>query len=314
MRAKNLPGVSRRSLLGGAASFAAAAPALAQRTPTKVVPYTTFRGESIDVRAYPGRNVVLMLNPARVTDRELAENIVNAIDRAWDWYRDFFGRVPSPYNTYEGKSIIAENAQDPAASARGRIGTTGIEIGPGSMNRLMSEAAQDRYNQAVFYELGRNFWFFEPQLGALKAAVVGGCFTTGFATVHRFYSMEAKGIVGAPWDDAIDFDKFRHISLNETIDRYIADTRLNWQNTIGADKPPPNPYNWVGSYHLAAGFFHRIRRDHGYAGYRQFWQLMARAPRAESGRDAVVNFVQVAYTATRQDYRSLLRDPSLPLP
>jgi hypothetical protein len=125
--------------------------------------------------------------------------------------------------------------------------------------------------------------------------------------------MEVKGIVGAPWDDRIDFDRLRWISLIDTVDRYLADPKLNWENTLGADKPAPNPYSWVGSYHLAAGFFHRIRRDHGFAGYRRFWQIMPQAPKATTPREAAANFIRVARAATGQDYRDLFRDPSLPL-
>ncbi|MBM3530804.1 MAG: hypothetical protein FJX62_22225 [Alphaproteobacteria bacterium] len=264
--------------------------------------------------AYTGRNIVLMLDSGRATDSEIAIRVVNAIDAAWDWYRDMFGRAPAANNLFEGRTIIAENAQDPAAAARGRVGQTGIEMGPDSMHRLLIEAGQDRYNQAVFYELGRNFWFFNEQLGAgMPAPVVGGVFTTGFATVNRFYSMESKGIVGAPWDDKIDFDRFRYISLIDTVDRYLADPKLNWENTVALNKPAPGPHGWIAGYHLAAGFLHRIRRDHGFAGYRQFWQLMARAPKAATPREVAANFVRVAHTATRQDYRDLLRDKTLPL-
>jgi len=308
-----MSGLSRRSLLGAAASLALASPAVAQSAGHKVVPYRTFAGPTIQVDAYAGRNVVLMLDPDRATARDVVQRVLEVIDSAWDWYRDMFGRSPAPNNMYEGRATIAENAQDAAAAARGRLGHTGIEMGPRSMHRLLSEAAGDRYNQAVFYELGRNFWGYDPQLGAVKAAVVGGCFTTGFATVNRFYAMEAKGIAGAPWDDTIDFEKFRWLSLVDIVDRYLADPKLTWENTLGADKPPSNPHYWIGSYHLAAGFFHRIRRDHGFAGYRRFWQLMAKAPAANTPRDAAANFVRVAREATGEDYRPLLRDPSLPL-
>ena len=143
--------------------------------------------------------------------------------------------------------------------------------------------------------------------------MIGGVFNTGFATVHRFYAMEATGTVGAPWDDNIDFDAFRHLSLIDILDRYLADPQLNWQNTLEANKAPPGLPNWMAGYHLAAAFFHRIRRDYGHGGYRRFWQLMASAPKAETPRDACARFIQVARAATGHDYRDLFRDRSLPL-
>lgn len=306
---------SRRALLGIPDSAGFVRVAAAQRINPRLVTYTTFVGKPIQVRAYLGRNIALLLNPGRVTDGELAYNVVDALDAGWDWYRDMFGRAPTPVSTgtVEGRSTIAENAQDPAAYARGRVGQTGIEMGPSTMSRLLIEAAQDRYNQAIFYEFGRNFWFFDAQLGAIPAPVVGGVFTTGFATVNRFYAMEAKGLAGAPWDDAIDFDRFRYLSLIDTVDRYLADPKLNWQNTVAVNRAAAPPHDWIEGYHLAAGFFHRIRRDHGFAGYRRFWQLMAKAPKAATPRDVVINFVRIAHAATGQDYRELMRDRSLPL-
>jgi serralysin len=179
------------------------------------------------------------------------------------------------------------------------LGVTGIEISSETMNRLLIEANLDRYNQAVFYELGRNYWFFADQLPM-------GVFTTGFAHVHRFYAMEAAGLVGAPWDDNLDFDGFRHAILVELLDRYLADSSLTWQNTLATDKLPRGSPAWMidGAF-LAAAFFHRIRRDHGHAGYRRFWQLMATAQKGSTPKDAVTRFVQVARAATGQDYRSL---------
>lgn len=308
-----MSGFTRRTFIGATASLMAARLASAQQQPVLVI-YKTFADTSIAVRPFVGRNIALLLKPERSTDRVVTDRVVSAIDRAWDWYRGYFGRAPTPTpsRTHAGKATIVENAQDPAAFARGIIGYTGIEVGPSSMNRLLSEAAQDRYNQAVFYELGRNFWFFNDQLGAMAPTANGGVFTTGFAHVHRFYSMEAANLVGAPWDDKLDFDGFQHSILIEMLDRYLANNSLTWDNTLAANKAPANPYGWTAD-HLAAALFHRIRRDHGHAGYRRFWQVMAKAPKSNTPRDAAARFVQVARMATGQDYRELMRDATLPL-
>ena len=53
----------------------------------------------------------------------------------------------------------------------------------------------------------------------------------------------------------IDFDAFRHLSLIDILDRYVADPQLNWQNTLEANKAPPGLPNWMAGYHLAAAFF-----------------------------------------------------------
>jgi serralysin len=303
--------LSRRSMVVASALGLVAGQTRAQSLP-QAVAHTTFKKTTIQVRPYAGRNVVVMVDPARSTDPGVIQRIVTSIDRAWDWYRAHLGVLPQPWNLYQGKlATVAENAQDAAAFARGWLSYTGIEIGTSSMSRLLLEANLDRYNQAVFYELGRNFWRFDEQLGAMAKEANGGVFTTGFAHVHRFYSMEASGIVGAPWDDTLDFDAFKHSILVEMLDRYLADSSLNWENTLAANRAPVNPYGWTAD-HLAAAMFHRIRRDHGYAGARRFWQLMSKAPKAATAREAAANFVRVAAAATGQDYRELMRDRKLP--
>jgi serralysin len=305
--------ITRRSVLGIPAGLLAARHAAAQPAAPAPVSYKPFGdAAAVQLRPYVGRNVALLLNPARATEQTIADRVVSAIDGAWDWYRGFFGRAPVNYRTHAGKSIIAE-VEASCGAGCGFIGNTGIEISAPTMSRLLTEAAQDRYNQAVFYELGRNFFFFSDQLHAMAPSANGGVFVTGFAHVHRFHAMEAAGLTGAPWDDKLDFDDFRYFILVELLDLYLADKSLNWENTLAVDKVPRNPHSWISAAHLAAAFFHRIRCDHGLAGYRRFWQLMATAPKATTARDSAARFVQVARAATGEDYRNLLRDMSLPL-
>jgi hypothetical protein len=171
---------------------------------------------------------------------------------------------------------------------------------------LLKEAARDRYNQATFFLMARNFWAYDAPLGAI------GAFRFGFAHLHRFYSIDGARGTGAPWDDNLDFEHYRHSIVIEMLDRYLADPTLNWQNTLASDKAPPNPNGW-GAGELAAGFFHRIRRDHGRDGARHFWRMMQDAPKAETAKESASRFVQIARAATGQDYRDLFKDMTLQL-
>jgi serralysin len=305
--------IDRRSVIGLPASLLAAGYAGALTALPAPIAYKPF-GDAplVQLRPYVGRNVALLLNPARTTERIVTDRVVAAIDRAWDWYRSFFGRSPSNYRIHAGKATIAE-VEASCGAGCGFIGNTGIEIAAPTMTRLLVEASQDRYNQAVFYELGRNFFFCTDALGAMAPFANGGVLVTGFAHIHRFYSMDAAGLTGAPWDDNLDFDGFRYFVLVELLDLYLADKTLTWENTLAVDKVPKNPHYWISAAHLAAAFFHRIRRDHGYVGYRRFWELMAKAPKANTPRDSATRFVQVARAATGEDYRDLFRDQTLPL-
>jgi hypothetical protein len=297
-----MPALTRRSLLGAAASVIAVGSASSQVKPAAPIAYTTYAKQSVQLRPFVGRQVALLVDPARSIDRVVNDRVLSALDRAWDWYRSYFGRTPSFYNPYAGKLTVAEVAAGDSALT----GYGGMELHTDTMTQLLTEAKTDRYNQAAFYFFGHNFWFFDNSLGRIAA------FTEGFCHVHRFHCMEALALTGAPWDDNVDFDHYRHSIIIDMLTRYLADRTLTWENTLAANKAPANPHGWVAG-DLAAAFFHRIRRDHGHAGYRRFWQVMADAPKSEKPRDSAARFVQIARAATGEDYRWLMRDPSLPL-
>lgn len=297
--------LTRRSFVGAAAAFATAGPALAQTSGAGLVPYETFGKQRLQLRPFAGRNVVLLLAPARQVAQTAVTRALSAIDRGWDWYKDMFGKAPTPYWLHDGKATIAEVPETCGAGC-GMTGFTGIEMLPKYVDLLLEQAAQDRYNQLIFYELGRNFFFFLEPLGQLGALI------TGFAHVNRFYCMDAIGVIGGPWGDGLDWEISRHDVLVDLLDRYVADAKLTWRNTIAEYKAPENPRKWDGAA-FAGSLYYKIRRDHGSAGYRRFWKLMAGAPKADTPQESVERFVQVARAATGEDYRALLRDKSLAL-
>jgi hypothetical protein len=264
------------------------------------VAYTTWQGTTVQRRPFVGRRMALLIAPERTVQREVIERVLGAVDRAWEWYGDYFDRQPTLHKAHAGKATIAE-----VTGGRAAANFTGIELEPDTMSRLLTEAARDRYNQATFFVMGRIFWYAGAALGKIPAMELG------FAYVHRFHAMEAAGLTGAPWDDNLDFDNYKRSVVVGMLDRYLADPSLNWQNTLAADKAPSNPQGW-GAGELAAAFFHRIRRDHGNESYRRFWRVMMDAPKAETPRDCAARFVQVARATTGTDYRPLLRDMSLP--
>jgi hypothetical protein len=297
--------LTRRSFIGAAAAFAVVGPALAQSSRPPLVAYQTFNKNQLQLRPFVGRNVALLLAPARQPAQIAIERVLSAADRGWDWYKDMFGRAPTPYWQHEGKATIAE-VPDTCGAGCGQTGFTGIEMLPTYADLLLDQAVHDRYNQLIFYEFGRNFFFFREPLGQLSALI------TGFAHVNRFYCMDAIGVIGGPWGDGLDWEVSRHDVLVDLLDRYVADPELTWRNTIAEYKAPENPRKWDGAA-FAASLYYKIRRDHGSAGYRRFWKLMAGAPRAETPQESVERFVQIARAATGEDYRSLLRDNSLAL-
>jgi hypothetical protein len=293
--------ITRRSLLGLAASAAAARPAFAQAALPAPVGYQTMTNQSVQLRPFVGRNMALLIDPARRVERAVTDPILAAFDRAWDWYREYFGRSPAAYKSHAGKTTVAEVASPGVID-----GSAGIELASSTVDLLLREAAHDRYNQATFFIMGRNFWAYDLPLGPI------GAFRQGFAHLHRFYAMDGAGVTGAPWSDELDFDHYRHSIIIDMLNRYLDDRTLSWQSTLAADKAPSNPHGW-GAGELAAGFFHRIRRDHGQDGYRRFWRMMQDAPKAETPKESASRFVQIARAATGEDYRGLFKDMTLQL-
>lgn len=302
--------VDRRMLLGcaGAAVFTGAAHAQSRASGRRtsgdqgeIVDYPSVNGARPRLRAFEGEKIILLISPERAVDRASIDRILGALGKAFDWCSATFARDPMVGRRHARSAVVVAEVQN----AGFEEDALQIELAPDTMTRLLTEAKRDRYNQAAFFIMARLFWFCEPQLGKISA------FPIGFAHASRFHAMEAAGITGAPWDENLDFDNYKRSVLVSVLDAYLADTNLTWKNTLGAAKGPPNPQSW-GASELAAGFIHRIRRDHGNVGYRRFWRLMTDAPKADTAEEAAARFVQIARAATGADYRWLMRDQSLP--
>lgn len=79
------------------------------------------------------------------------------------------------------------------------LGQAGIEIMHDYLEPLYTEVAtSNQYDQVLFYELGRHFWFWSPQL-QFKSPELDPV-VTGFAVWMRFRSMKAAKVKGAPFN------------------------------------------------------------------------------------------------------------------
>ena len=169
----------------------------------------------------------------------------------------------------------------------GYLGFTGIEFLPdffgsnldGGMSWVdgVYDAMADRgeVTAILFYEMGRNFWFYGDQLGDWG-------FTTGYAVVNRYYAMEATGLPIA-YADAY----YHNVQLPTIAEAYFSSPTATGLNTLGANTGIVNSTGYNGSADLAAAMF-RIVAEHGGQGdYAEFWQTVGtlrrpRAPRALS--------------------------------
>jgi Pectate lyase superfamily protein len=190
----------------------------------------------------------------------------------------------------------------------GYLGLSGIELLDTTFDALFDQIRRDRrFDQAVFYEFGRNFWFYDPQLDKVAP------FVTGYAILNRFLSMESAALSGAPFRPDLPFGEFKASILDDLFNTYWADERWTWRNTLAIDSAPPNQNKWGGA-DLAAAILNIIQRDGGFTAMQKFWQTIATLRSASTQEEAMLNFLRAGKAATGKDYRALLRDNSLPFP
>ena len=165
-------------VLGGTASAA---------TPLAPVTYTAFDGHMETLYPWQGESVSVLVQSASPSD--VMSRLVAALDRAYAYYAETTGRTPAPASMLYGRTTVAEVVTTCGAGC-GYLGATGIEMLPDYFAALYDQiAADDLYDQTPFYELGRNFWFWDDQLKFRppeQDPVV-----TGYAVWMRFESMAA---------------------------------------------------------------------------------------------------------------------------
>lgn len=283
--------------------------ALGSPTRAPAAPYVSFFGETYDLTPWQGSNIVYLTQRDDL-DPSVMGRIVSATDAAYGVYQTFTGREPTPFapTTLNGRSTIAEVPDGATCGAGcGYLGLTGIELASPYFRILYDRVAADGlYDQAVFYELGRNFWFYQSQLGALDP------FVTGFAIANRFVSMGEADLPGAPFN-GIPFEEFQNSITSDLLDIYFGTPGANWENTLGQNRAPTNPFGW-GAPDLAASFFYSIYSDNGLNGYASFFQELSLLPPAADAANAVANFQIAAQRATGRDYGELFYPEAVPEP
>lgn len=220
------------------------------------------------------------------------------MDSVYGYYRQCTGQDPAIASYINNLSTIADVPSTCGAGCS-YIGATGIEI-LNTYFDIMYNAinSSNQYDQVNFYEFGRNFWFYSSQLQYKNNDLV----VTGFAVFMRFMSMAATGVNGAPFG-SWSFATFR---ANEEglIDTYLADTTLNWGNTLGAGQGVPN--SGLGATDLFASFCFRLRRDYGGENFVQkVWKQAGLRPVATTTQDAVDNFFLASCAAANKNLTSL---------
>lgn len=265
-----------------------------------VVNYTSFDGDTLALYAYVGANVAL-LAPAPDLDRATVDALVDTFDRIYTFYNTATGRIPTLYREYEGRATVAVVPSTCGAGCA-YLGATGIELLEQTFDILYTGVRDhNQYEQTIFYEFGRNFWFYEDQI-EYRGTESTGAITTGYAVFMRFMAFQATGVTPGPFNGH-DFADFEN-EVSGLLDRYLADSAYNWDNTLRAGSVPPNPMN-LGAADLFASFLFDLRNRFGDAFIEQLWQVVGERPTTATTQDAVDNFIIAASITANQDLTEL---------
>jgi|GEM_PF-3660285 len=271
----------------------------------QVVPYlyTSFDGLSLQLYPYTGNHIALLV-PSDGYDPNVLSNIVTSFDNAYDYYKAVTGQEPIQLYHYNGLNSIAvvPSTCGGQGSGCGYQGYTGIELKDTSWNILYSGVSnQNEYDQVVFYELGRNFRFFDPKL-TYKNPDDGGGINTGYAVFMRFMSMDGANVNPGPFG-SIDFAVFE-TEVRNLLSAYLADTSLTWNNTLRVGQAPNNSLG-LGASDLFASFLFELHNRYGDPFVNQIWQEVENRPDAPTTQDAIDNFIISASITANENLADL---------
>lgn len=270
-------------------------------------PAYPYAGQPVNLFAWEGRNVAVLtrrsdLNPGTM------ELLVAAVDRGYDFYVNATGRAPITFRHYNGKLSIAD-VQRTCGAGCGYLGFTGIEADSAFFDQIYAAARDEGlYGSFLFYELGRNFWFYDPEI-AYRPPTLSAPVVTGFAVVNWWWSMESAG-VKMPVDGCsrLDHDAlFNHVS--GVIDTYVANAALNWDTTLAVNRGVADTGCAVDAPALFASILLRVARDHGGLPFAtRLWREVDARPDAATNAEALDNLVLAASLASGRNLTRIFAD------
>ncbi len=264
--------------------------------------YKSFSSGLLTLYPYKGKNIALLV-PSKDYDPSVLDKIITSIDTAYDFYKNATGQDPKLFINYEGLTSIAVVPKTCGAGC-GYLGFTGIELTETTFSKMYHGVKnENKYQHAVFYELGRNFWFYSNKIGYKKPDE--NPVTTGFAILMRFASMEFAKVDGTKFRD-VSFTVFKN-EIENLVDLYLKDTTLRWENTLKIGKTPKNLLN-LGASDLFASFVLRLKKMYGNDFLLKLWKEVANRPDAKTTQEAVDNFMLAASAASGNNLAWLFKN------
>ena len=280
---------------------------------TPIIEYKAFNNIKYQLCPCVGKNIALLVPPS-IYEKSILNTIVAKIDLAYDFYFITTGKTPTLYYKYLTYATIAV-VNSTCGAGCGFLGATGIEIITEYFNTLYNNVKNNNlYDQIVFYELGRNFWFYRKYIEYVDADEIANI-TTGYAIFMRFASMEYAGINGSNFGN-LSFNTFKQSVIDNFL-IYLNDNSLSWFNTfkIGKSATGGNSTTLVASmfFKLNELFGEPFTQTTENSFISKLWRAVSNTPIRLNTQDAIDNLVTATSIASGVDAKPLFKSWKFPL-
>ncbi|MEM1228716.1 MAG: PA14 domain-containing protein [Planctomycetota bacterium] len=277
----------------------------------QVVDYVSFQGDRYQLYVYEGEHVRLLADSPDLDEKNIA-GLISEIDRGYEVYMNVTGREPVDNDTSIGKIDIAR-VETTCGAGCGYLGIRGIEIDDWFFDEAVDEFAESgKPDHLFFYEMGRNFWFYQSKLefnnlrDDTSNRGSGDFVVNGFPilmerAISEFLDIEFSG----PTDGA-GTQAFRD-SNARWLEQYINDPSANFE-TVFLDfegslyNDPQTRGGNMGTMDFFAEIMLDVARDYGGLEFlKRFWHEVAQRPDMTDVHSAISNLVDSASIAAGED-------------
>lgn len=209
----------------------------------------------------------------------------------------------------KGRTYSIAEVDQTCGTCCGRIGFPGIEIQTGKFLKIYNSYTKyKKFDSLVFYELGRNFWFYDDQLTCSESGI-SNAMRTGFAVFMRNICVDKL---------SIDADSINYISYNQYLKDlksifyyYSADTTLNIDKVLIDDILPEisSDLEVTGSNFWASLlFFLYDQKGFGDDWLNRIWSDISKKPESQNENDILKNFFSACNPASEETIENLFEN------
>jgi hypothetical protein len=188
----------------------------------------------------------------------------------------------------------------------GRLGSPGIEIEKQKFDRIYQGYIKyKKFDSLVFYELGRNFWFYDKQLTCSNSNLDQGM-RTGFAVFMRNICVQKLRIDADSINGYSYSDYFKE--LKSIFYAYSADPTLDIVKVFVEGHLPSLSlgYNVSQSNFFASLLFYLYEKpEFGDLWLSKVWSEVENQPKAKNEMDVLNNFFNACCKSTNKNLYSL---------